>query len=109
VVPLRVTVDGVTYLEGVDLDADEFYARFEAGTPEVATSQPSPGQFEVAYDQLVAAGADEILSVHIGSSISGTVNAARLAAAEVAIPVRIVDTGTASFGVALCVWAAAEA
>jgi DegV family protein with EDD domain len=109
VVPLAVTVDGVPYLEGVDLDADDFYARFRSGTPEVATAQPSPGQFGVAYDGLVAAGATEILSVHIGAAVSGTVNAARVAAAEVAVPVRIVDTGTASFGVTLCAWAAAEA
>jgi len=109
VVPLPVTVNGVQYLEGVDLDADAFYARFETGTPEVSTAQPSPGQLAVAYDSLVAAGAEEILSVHIGSSVSGTVNAARVAAADAAVPVRVVDTGTASFGITLCAWAAAEA
>ena len=32
VVPLTVTVDGVAYREGVDIDADDFYARFETGT-----------------------------------------------------------------------------
>ena len=42
VVALTVTLDGVDYAEGVDLDADEFYARFENGTPTVSTSQPSP-------------------------------------------------------------------
>jgi DegV family protein with EDD domain len=109
VVPLTVTVDGVPYLEGVDLDADDFYARFQSGTPSVATAAPSPGHFAVAYDGLVAAGATEILSVHIGAAVSGTVNAARVAAAGVAVPVRVVDTGTASFGVTLCAWAAAEA
>ena len=109
VVALPVTVDGVQYLEGVDLGADDFYARFRSGTPEVSTAQPSPGQFSVAYDGLVAAGAAEILSLHIGSSVSGTVNAARLAAAEATVPVRVVDTGTVSFGVTFCAWAAAEA
>lgn len=109
VVPLPVTVDGQTYLEGVDLDADDFYARFESGAPQVATAQPSPGQFAAVYERLVAAGADEIVSVHIGSSVSGTVNSARLAAVGVPVPMRIVDTGTASFAIALCAWAAAEA
>ena len=109
VVPLPVSVDGVQYLEGVDLEADDFYARFESGTPRVSTAQPSPGQFAVAYDELVAAGADEILSVHLGSDVSGTVNAARLAAADATVPVLVVDSGTVSFGVTLCAWAAAEA
>jgi len=112
VVPLPVTIDGVAYLEGVDIDADGFYRRFQDGaTPEVATAQPSPGQFAAVYDRLVAGGAEAILSVHIGSAISGTVNSARLAAASLglAVPVRIVDTGTASFAISLCAWAAAEA
>ena len=84
VVPLTVTVDGVAYREGVDIDADDFYARFETGTPAVSTSQPSPGAFAAAYQALADSGADAIVSVHIGSSISGTVNSARLAAAGVA-------------------------
>jgi DegV family protein with EDD domain len=110
VVPLTVTLDGVPYLEGVDLDADAFYARFEGGsTPDVATSQPSPGLFAESFERLAARGADEILAVLIGSNASGTVNAARLAGGLSPVPVRIVDTGTASFGVACCAWEAAEA
>ena len=109
VVPLTVTVDGTEYLEGVDLDADAFYARFLAGRPTVSTAQPSPGRFAAAYEAVAERGATEILSVHIGSSVSGTVNSARLASQVSPVPVRIVDTGTASFAVSLCLWAAAEA
>ncbi len=109
VVPLTVTVGGQEYLEGVDLDADQFYALFEAGRPAVSTAQPSPGRFAAAYEALAERGATEILSIHIGSSVSGTVNAARLATQVSPVPVRIVDTGTASFAVSLCLWEAAEA
>ncbi|HEX9995330.1 MAG TPA: DegV family protein [Acidimicrobiales bacterium] len=109
VVPLTVTVDGVDHLEGVDLDADAFYARFAAGRPQVATSQPSPGRFAEAYRRLADRGADEVLSVHVGSAVSGTLNAARIGARGAPVPVRLVDTGTASFGVGCCVWEAAEA
>ena len=109
VVPLTVTVDGVDYLEGVDLDADSFYARFEAGTPEVATAAPAPARFAAAYEGLAAQGATEILSVHLGSEVSGTFNSARIAAQASPVPVRLVDTGTASFAIACCLWEAAEA
>ncbi|HUR22593.1 MAG TPA: DegV family protein [Acidimicrobiales bacterium] len=109
VVPLSVTVDGEEYLEGVDLDAGEFYARFRSGRPTVSTAQPSPGRFAEAYEAAAARGASEILSVHIGSAVSGTVNSARLASKVSPVPVRIVDTGTASFAVSLCLWEAAEA
>lgn len=108
IVPLTVTVDGVPYTEGVDIDADAFYAHFEVGQPEVATSQPSPGAFAATYRALAQTGAEAVVSVHIGSAISGTVNSARMAAETSPVPVRIVDTGTASFAVAFCAWEAAE-
>jgi DegV family protein with EDD domain len=109
IVPLTVTVDGTPYLEGVDLDADAFYARFQGARPTVSTAQPSPGQFAAAYEAVTERGASEILSIHIGASASGTVNSARLASQVSPVPVRIVDTGTASFAVSLCLWEAAEA
>ena len=40
--------------------------------------------------------------------MSGTVNAARLAAQLVDVPVHVVDSGTASFGVTACLWHAAD-
>ncbi|MDH3755417.1 MAG: DegV family protein [Acidimicrobiia bacterium] len=110
VVAIPVMVDGRSYLEGVDLDADGFYDLFASGTiPAVSTSQPSPGQFVAAYRRLAAAGADEILSVHVGESLSGTLNSARIARDEVDIPVRLVDSNTVSFGITCCLWEAAEA
>lgn len=109
VVPLSVMVDGQEYLEGVDIDAAGFYDRFRTGRPTVSTAQPSPGRFASAYEAVAERGAGEILSIHIGSSVSGTVNSARLASRVAPVPVRIVDTGTASFAVSLCVWEAAEA
>ena len=110
VVPLTVVVDGVEHAEGVDLGADDFYALFAEGrTPEVSTSQPSPGAFAAAYARAAERGATEILSIHIGAAVSGTLNAATVAAGSSPVPVRLVDTGTASFGITCCLWQAAEA
>ena len=74
----------------------------------MSTSQPSPGAFGRCYRDLVEAGVDEIVSVHVGAEVSGTVNAASVAADLVEVPVHVVDSGTASFGVTVCVWRAAE-
>jgi DegV family protein with EDD domain len=109
IVPITIVIDGTEYAEGVDLTADDFYARFEDATPEVSTSQPNPRLFTEAYERLAARGADEILSVHVATSLSGTLNSARLASATSAVPVRLVDSGTGSFGVSCCLWEAAEA
>jgi DegV family protein with EDD domain len=107
VVPLTVVIDDHPYQEGVDITAAEFYERLAAGAS-VSTAAPSPGAVITEYEQLVAAGATEILSIHIGSNTSATVNAVTVAAGSSPVPVEIVDTGTASFAVACCVWAAGE-
>ena len=110
VVPLVVTIDGTDHLERDELDADAFYAHFTAGhVPEDGTSQPSPGSCVKAYERLVARGCTEIWSIHIAEAMSGTVGAARLAAQHATVPVHVVDTGSASFGVSVCVWSAAVA
>ncbi|MGE5620189.1 MAG: DegV family protein [Sphingomonadaceae bacterium] len=82
VVPLNVHWNGDTYQDKVELSVDEFYRRLreEKGTPR--TSQPSAGQFESAYRGLLA-DAEGILSIHISSKLSGTINSAQLAAQQV--------------------------
>jgi DegV family protein with EDD domain len=110
VVPLVVTIDGTDHLERDELDADAFYAHFDDGhVPAISTSQPSPGAFAAAYGRLAARGCTEIWSVHIAEAMSGTVGSARLAARDAAVPVHVIDTGSASFGVSVCVWATASA
>jgi fatty acid kinase fatty acid binding subunit len=104
IVPLTVVVAGREHLEGVDLDADEFYARLATGA-HVTTSLPAPGRFAAAYAGLLAQGADEILSLHAAASVSGTVAAARLGAEG--RHVSVADTGQASFGVGICALEAA--
>jgi DegV family protein with EDD domain len=110
VVPVTVVINGVEYVDGIDIDADSFYAFFADGaTPVLSTSQPSPGRFAAAYQEAVANGASEILSIHVSSAVSGTLNSASLAAADSPVPVQLVDTGLAGFGISCCVWEAAEA
>ncbi len=110
VVPVTVTIDGDDFREGVDLFADDFWRRFADGnSPDVTTSQPSPGDFRAVYDDAIVAGATEIISVHVAADVSGTIHSASIAADLVAADVHIVDSGTASFGVSSCVWEAAAA
>jgi DegV family protein with EDD domain len=108
VVPLTVVVGGQPYREGVDITTGDFYERLADGA-EVSTAAPSPGEVLALYEEAASAGATEILSIHIGSNTSATVNAVKVASGSSPVPVEIVDTGTASFAVACCVWAAGEA
>jgi DegV family protein with EDD domain len=107
IVPLTVVVDGAPRPE-VELDADLFFATLSRHPrPEVSTAAPSPGDFARVYEQM--GRGDEVVSVHIGSEMSATVQAARLAAESAPCPVTVVDTHAASFIVGCAAWEAADA
>jgi DegV family protein with EDD domain len=82
VVPLRITIDGVLYREFVDIASDQFYMRQESGAKAV-TSQPGPEDFVGLYKRLLQNREDEVLSIHISSLMSGTLNSAHAAAAMI--------------------------
>ena len=107
VVPMTVVLDGEEHREFETLNSATFYERLAAGA-KVSTSQPPPGLFVDAYETARAAGACEVLSIHIGSALSGTINSARTAAGLAGIPVHIVDTGQASFIEGLAAWEACD-
>lgn len=109
VVPLVVSLDGKSYREGLDITPDEFYEKLSATDALPTTSQPSPGDLAAVYREL-AASDPSILSIHISSGLSGTLNSARTAAASVPeAKITIVDTKTLSVGAGLQVEAAARA
>ena len=64
-------------VNSADISADDFYNRLEAMRPNIpATSMPSTGVFAELYRNVAERGKD-ILSIHISSGLSGTINAAR--------------------------------
>lgn len=108
VTPMPVMVGAEIYGEGEDDILETIALALAAGTP-VKTSRPSPGQFEQAYRAAELRGFEGIVSVHISGGLSGTADAARLAAARVGIPVEVVDTGTVGMAQGMAVQAAVEA
>jgi len=108
-VPLVFTLDGKDYRSGEDIQPDEFYHLLAATHSFPTTSQPSPGIFAELYRQLAATDPD-ILSIHISSGLSGTINSAQLGAQMVPeANVTIVDTKTLSGAQGWQVEAAARA
>jgi DegV family protein with EDD domain len=82
-----------------EITPDEFYSRLKAMEPDIpTTSQPSAGSFAEMYRALAEIDPD-ILSVHISSGLSGTLESARLGAQEVAgANITLVDSMTLSGG-----------
>lgn len=109
VVPLNITLDGKTYRDRVDIKPEEFYPLLEKSKSLPRTSQPSPGDFVNLYRNL-AKQDPEILSIHMSSGLSGTLNAAQLAARMVPeARITHVDTKTLSVASGWQVEAAARA
>jgi len=109
VVPLTITLGDKSYRSGVDIQPRELYQMLNETGAFPTTSQPSPGDFVEVYRQLAVDDPD-ILSIHISSGLSGTVNAAKTAAEMVPeANVTIIDTKTLSAGEGWQVWAAARA
>lgn len=108
VVPLTVTVNGESYLDGVEITASEFYAKLTAADSIAITSQPSPGRFAEVYEQLLTSY-DHIVSLHISRRLSGTFAAAQQGAEMVAEErIHVVDTEMVSMPLALLALAASE-
>ena len=107
VVPLTVTLDGQSYLDGVDLTASEFYRRLQATSSHPTSSQPAPGQFVEAYERLLA-DHDEVVSIHVAPKLSGTINSAQQAATMVGGErIHVLDSQFASMPLAALVLVAA--
>lgn len=109
VVPIYINFDGESYLDGVDLSRQAFYARLPDMNPAPTTAVPGPGLFLQTYQRLIDEGATEILSVHVSRELSGIVDVAQLAARDAPVPVTVVDSGSLSLGLGFLAQAAAEA
>ncbi|MEU4762609.1 DegV family protein [Actinosynnema sp. NPDC023794] len=79
------------------------------GQLDVTTAPPDPGAFFWTYADAAASGAEAIVSLHVSTGLSKTVEAARQAAAQVQVPVHVVDTQTCGMSLGYAVVAAATA
>ncbi|MGW4461441.1 DegV family protein [Micromonospora sp. NPDC004704] len=109
VVPLTVVLNGVPGLEGIEVSPADVSRAMTGRRVAVSTSRPSPEQFVAAYRRLFEQGATGIVSVHLSAELSGTVEAATLAAAEFDNRVTVIDSRSTGMGLGFPALAAARA
>jgi DegV family protein with EDD domain len=80
-IPINIIHDNKNYLQGIDISYDDFYHIVETSNSIPSTSQPTPYQFIEFYRQ-IANPDDTVLSVHVTEKLSGTMDSAKKAAAE---------------------------
>jgi len=100
VVPLNIQIDGKTYIDGQDVEPASFLDLMNNAKELPKSSQPSPGKFKELYDELGANG-DQIISIHMTGSMSGTVESARQAAELSESDVTVVDSRYIAVGLAI--------
>ena len=108
VLPCYVVVDDQTFKDGLEIQADDFYRRLLADGRTPTTAQPTPSDFQTVYRELVGQG-DQIISIHVSSKLSGTLNSAQQAKASLndGSAVEIIDSQLASIPLGLAVLDAA--
>ncbi len=108
VVPLFVLWGGRSYRDYIDLTREQFYAKLASAKTLPSTSQPPAELFAEAFRRALQR-AHEVVCVVISSKLSGTINAARSAAAQLPKQrVRVVDSLSVAGGLQMQVSRALE-
>lgn len=107
IIPLTINFGLEQYRDGVDITSEDFYPLLAASPTLPTSSQPSPAAFKAVYEKLLAEY-DSIISIHISSGLSGTINAALTAKEMVAGEIHVVDSKSVSLGIGLIVLEARE-
>lgn len=98
-IPLQVIWGPDTFRDSIDIHPDEFYHRLKSAKVMPTTSQPSPAAFKTVYEDLLSKGY-QIVSVHISSKLSGTIDSALQARQMLpGAPIEIIDSKTTSLGI----------
>lgn len=92
VVPLSITIDDKTYVDGEDITRKDFIQKMDNAKELPKTSQPAIGRFVDEFKKLAADGS-QVLGIFMAKCLSGTVDAARQASELVDFDVTIFDSG----------------
>jgi len=97
VVPIYIHHGDQVWRDLVDIKQEDFYAWLPTVETLPTTAYPGPGDFMSLYEELVAEGFKEIVSIHISSKSSGTAEGARVAAGMLMekrsdVRVEVIDT-----------------
>jgi fatty acid kinase fatty acid binding subunit len=109
VVPAILVINGRSLEDGSGISREELYRQLPAMKESPTTAAPSSGTFQHIYESLIKNGADQIISIHVSSILSGMYNTASIAAKALGNRVHVVDSCHVTLGLGFQVLAAAEA
>ena len=89
VIPMPFFIDGVEYLEDINLTQEEFYEKLK-NDADISTSQPSIGTLQEYFDELLKDN-DEVVFIPMSSGLSGTCQTATMVAGDYDGKVQVVN------------------
>lgn len=106
VAPLNVYFGEEHFLDGVNLDADGFYARLQSSDVLPTTAQINPNTFAQIFEQALAEG-DQVVCITLSPKLSGTYQSANIAKELVGSDdIFVVDSTNVTFGMGLLIYQA---
>ncbi len=98
-IPISITVGDKTYIDGINLDRNDFYRILEESADFPKTSQPSPQLFLDLFSKARDQG-DDLIYISLSSALSGTCECAHMAAQMVGYDrIFIVDSLMATYNI----------
>ncbi len=110
IVPLTIRFGDEEFADRSQLTHAQFWEKLKISPDLPETAAPSAGTFGETYGRLAEAGAEGIVVICLGSNLSGTYQAAVIAAERtLPVPVQVVDSGNVSMALGFQVLEAARA
>lgn len=95
VVPLKIVIDGVEFIDGVDFTPEEFLVKMAESAELPSSSQPAPGVFAEVYEKIKSEGATPI-AILLSQKLSGTYQSGVIGCQLADIDALVIDSKLAS-------------
>jgi len=105
IAPFAIIIEGKTYKDKIDMQADDFYKIIEDLSEPTTTSMPSPSEYLEIINQAILDGHNEILCICMSSGTSGAYQSAEIAKGyffeehpQSTVKIHVVDSRSMSHG-----------
>ncbi|WP_342508307.1 DegV family protein [Sporosarcina sp. FSL K6-2383] len=97
-VPLNIHFGEKQFVDGVDLNPEQLYAKIKNAEDFPKTSQPSAGEFSERF-KVIAEQYEQAIAIHVSSKLSGTLTSSTAGAELAEFPVTFIDSMALSYGI----------
>ncbi|MEK5040061.1 DegV family protein [Sporosarcina sp. FSL K6-3457] len=97
-VPLNIHFGEKQFVDGVDLNPEQLYAKIKNAEEFPKSSQPSAGEFAERF-KVIAEQYEQAIAVHVSGKLSGTLASSTAGAELAGFPVTFIDSLALSYGI----------